>query len=146
MISTSCRIYVHASKDRGLHEVPGEPSNPRIKFAIKMSAPWLDPDDSVTAWCGCIRGLWGLETSTGVPADHYRAASWMGWGQPVTISEAQEGDTVILRRPGGKHVALFEKWQGDDFVQLFGGNQSNGTNSKAFRKTDIIGIRRLLLP
>ena len=141
--SSSERIYRHALKDAGLKELPGSKSAPRIRQSILAAASWLDPDDSETAWCGCIRGTWGLETGTGIPPQHYRAAAWLNWGEPVPFSLAQPGDTVILRRSGGKHVALFEKWVRTERVQLFGGNQSNACNSKPFDRSDILDIRRL---
>lgn len=141
-MTRSEQIYAHASKDLGLSELPGSKSAPRIQRAIRLSAAWLDDDDSVTAWCGCIRGLWGIETATGVPPAHYRAKSWLEWGQGIAgPAFAIKGDTVILHRPGGYHVALFDRFSGN-FVFTLGGNQSNAVNISRYRSTDIVGIRR----
>lgn len=135
-------IFRHAWKDNGLSETSGKGSTPRIKLAIKSAASWLDQDDSLTPWCGCIRGLWGLETGTGVPPAHYRAASWLKWGEPVKLPDAKMGDTIILKRHGGHHVGLVASVGPAGYVSVYGGNQSNSTNTKSFPTSIIVGIRR----
>lgn len=143
MSATSATIYGHAIKDLGLKETPGRKSTPRIALAIDLAAKWLDHDDSQTAWCGCLRGLWGLETGTGVPSDHYRAKSWLAWGQPVKLSEARQGDTVVLKRPGGYHVGLLaETYAGAGVVRVLAGNQGNQCSIASFATSDLIGVRR----
>lgn len=137
----SPRIYAHALRDNGLSEMPGAASHPRIQAAILAAAKWLDPDDSKTAWCGCIRGFWGLETGTGVPPEHYRAKSWAKWGKPVTWANAQEGDTIVLQRPGGHHVGLHVRHDATH-VWVFGGNQSNACNLTKFKRELVTDIRR----
>lgn len=111
-------LFKHAEIDLGLREIPGPGSSPRIQAAIMAAAKWLDGDDSKTAWCGCIRGMWGFETGTGVPPEHYRAASWAKWGKPVDLNPARwlKGDTVIMHRDGGNHVALLSHVEGRQAV------------------------------
>ncbi len=140
-LSSSPRLYQHALRDAGLKELPGKASAPRIKAAILAAAKWLDPDDSKTAWCGCIRGLWGLETGTGVPPEHYRAASWAKWGKAVTWAGVQEGDTVVMRRPGGNHVGLYVKHNATH-VWVFGGNQQDEANVTRFKRELVTDLRR----
>ena len=139
----SRKIYTHALNDLDLAEVDGPASEPRIKYAIQAAAKWLDPDDSKTAWCGCLRGLWGLETGTGVPKEHYRAASWLKWGRAVPMDPKlwMQGDTVVLDRKGGKHVGLLSKWT-DKYIWVLGGNQSNSTNVARFDRRLLEGVRR----
>ena len=137
----SARIYAHALRDNGLREVQGLGSNLRIKQAILAAASWLDQDDSKTAWCGCIRGLWGIETGTGVPPAHYRAASWAKWGRAVTWDQVKEGDTVVMTRPGGNHVALYVRHNATH-VWLYGGNQSDACNVTKFRRELVTHLRR----
>lgn len=135
-------IYDAAAKYLGTREVPGPGTNPTIKSWIRAAAKWLDYDDSSTPWCGCFRGGIGMETGTGVPAEHYRAKNWLKWGSGVhTIREAQKGDTVILVRKGGFHVALFDRLSGES-VFLLGGNQSNSVCVAKFPVNQIEGIRR----
>lgn len=136
-------IYDHAKKDLGLKEVPGPKSAPRIALAIETAAKWLDRDDSETPWCGCIRGLWGLETGTGVPKEHFRAFSWSVWGYPVQQRGAKQGDTVVLKRSGGHHVGLLDHFSEDGKkVFLLGGNQSNAVTIAPFAVESIVSIRR----
>lgn len=137
------RIYGHALRDNGLKEMPGKASDPRIRSAILAAASWLDPDDSKTAWCGCIRGLWGIETGTGVPREHYRAASWATWGEAVPggLKNAVQGDTIVMTRTGGNHVCLFVR-QDATHVWCFGGNQSDAVNVQRFPKGRVTHVRR----
>ena len=136
-------IFDHALKDLGLKETPGKRSTPRIAYAIKSAAQWLDSDDSATPWCGCIRGLWGLETGTGVPAAHYRAASWAKWGKAVALDPTQwrKGDTIVMGRAGGNHVALFSHIKGERAYCL-GGNQSDSVSIASFSISGIWAVRR----
>lgn len=138
----SQRIYTHALRDKGLKEVPGSGSNPRIQQAIANAAQWLDKDDSKTAWCGCIRGQWGIETGTGVPPEHYRAASWAKWGKAVkSLDEAVPGDTIVMTRPGGNHVCLYVSHNATH-VWCYGGNQSDACNETRFPRERVTHIRR----
>jgi uncharacterized protein (TIGR02594 family) len=142
-MSTSLKIYRHARKDLGLSEVSGPKSNPRIQQAIRLAAKWLNGDDSVTAWCGCIRGLWGIETGTGIPREHFRAINWLNWGEAVDLKDAEQGDTVVIGRPGGNHVALFVRQEGNR-VFLLGGNQGNSTTISPFAAALVKGVRRAM--
>lgn len=131
-------------QDFGLKEIPGGGTNPRIAKMILASATWLDDDDSQTSWCGAARGMWGIETGTGVPPAHYRAKSWLNWGENVpSVKEAILGDTVILQRSGGAHVALFNSYDSEgDTVALLGGNQGDSVKISNFPVDLILGIRR----
>jgi uncharacterized protein (TIGR02594 family) len=140
----SLALYNHAAKDLGLKETPGKGSTPRIRAAIKQSASWLDGDDSVTSWCGCIRGTWGIETGTGVPKEHYRAASWAKWGKAVPLEDTskwQKGDTIVMGRSGGNHVTILDRVVGSRAYCL-GGNQSNQVTIAPFAVSGIWAVRR----
>ncbi len=142
--TSSARLYAEALKHLGTSEVKGKASNPKIRAWIKQSAEWLDGDDSVTAWCGCFRGAIGLATCTGAPREHFRAASWATWGRPVDITKPgtwQRGDTIIMTRPGGNHVCLFDRLEGN-VVHCLGGNQSNSVTIAPFPRSRITHIRR----
>lgn len=142
-MNSSQLIYAAALKDLGLHETDGRESTPRILEAIKAAADWLERDDSVTAWCGCIRGLWAIETKTGAPRDFYRAKSWLAWGSPVgSLAQAQQGDTIIMKRPGGFHVGLYTGEHTARTFKMLGGNQSNRVSIVSQPIAAIVGIRR----
>jgi uncharacterized protein (TIGR02594 family) len=140
----SAIIYASALKYLGTKEVPGPRTNAKIKAWIKQAAVWLDDDDSATAWCGCFRGAIGIETATGVPATHYRAASWEFWGDPVNLSRKdlwQKGDTIIMTRPGGNNVCLLDSVEGRH-VWCLGGNQSDAVTIAKFPISRVTSVRR----
>lgn len=138
------KLYEHALEDFGLTELPGAATHPRITKAISEAAEWLDKDDSKTAWCGCIMGLWFKEVGWAQhrPKEWYRAASWATVGESVKLSEAKAGNVIVMARKGGKHVTLFSKMKGD-MVYCLGGNQSNQVNVSAYNKNLIETIRRI---
>lgn len=144
--STSRRIYLAALEFVGVREVPGLKSNPLIEGWIKQSAQWLDGDDSKTAWCGCFRGAIGILTGTGVPPEHYRAASWAKWGRAVDVTKPQtwqQGDTIVMTRPGGNHVCLFHAIAKNGRIECLGGNQRDAVNIATFPLSRITHVRRL---
>lgn len=139
------KLYCAASQFLGVREKPGGLSNPLISAWIKSAASWLDGDDSKTAWCGCFRGHLGVLTGTGVPKAHYRAMNWLAWGKPVDVKKPQlwqQGDTIILKRTGGAHVALLHEVTNKAFIACLGGNQSDVVNIAPFRIADVLGVRR----
>lgn len=145
-LTSSRRIYLAALAEVGVREVPGLKSNPKIEAWIKEAASWLDRDDSKTAWCGCFRGHIGLITGTGVPTEHYRAASWAKWGQPVDVKRPdlwQQGDTIVMTRPGGNHVCLFHSIAKDGRIECLGGNQGDAVSIAPFPLARITHVRRL---
>jgi len=143
-LTTSSRLYEAALVHLGTSEVKGSGSNAKIRGWIKQAASWLDGDDSKTAWCGCFRGYIGIETATGCPPEHYRAASWAKWGKPVDVRSPDiwnQGDTIIMTRPGGNHVCLLDRVVGKTAYCL-GGNQSDAVTIAAFPISRITHVRR----
>ncbi len=144
-MTTSARIFAAAFKHIGTREVPGAKSNPQISAWIREAADWLNSDDSQTAWCGCFRGHVGHETATGVPPNHFRAASWAFWGMPVNLKRPhdwQPGDTIVMSRTGGNHVTLFHHYDGN-VVWCLGGNQGDAVSIAPFALSRITAVRRL---
>jgi uncharacterized protein (TIGR02594 family) len=143
-MSNSQRIYDAAKRYLGTMETPGSASTPLIKLWITCAADWLDKDDSKTAWCGCFRGAIGVETATGLPKAHYRAASWATWGKPVEVARPelwQRGDTIVMTRPGGNHVCLLDRVSGQ-YAFCLGGNQSDAVTISRFPLARITAVRR----
>ena len=140
--SPAARLYAHASLDKGLRETPGSASTPRIRRAILEAASWLDPDDSVTAWCGCIMGLWFSECGLTPPAAYYRAANWLNIGRASPLETAKQGYVVVLTRSGGNHVGLYHSHTATH-ITLLGGNQSNAVNLTAYSRASLRGVRAI---
>lgn len=141
-MNNSLKLYNHALADFGLSEVSGSGSNARIKQAITLAADWLDKDDSKTAWCGCMMGLWFKELGLQPPAEFFRANNWRNVGKKILLSEAKQGDIVILTRTGGKHVAILSKHE-KGMVYLLGGNQNNQVNISAYNQALVEEVRRI---
>lgn len=140
------RIYAEAAKYLGIAEVPGSGSNPNIVRFIDEAATWLkdgvkDVDGSI-AWCGCFRGHVGIITATGVPKNHFRAAEWATWGAGIPLQPKwwKRGMTVVMSRPGGNHVAIIDRVEGDT-VYCLGGNQSDKVCIAAFPVSRITSVR-----
>lgn len=144
-LTTSSRLHAAALKHIGTREIAGKKSNTQIRTWIKAAATWLDGDDSVTAWCGCFRGHLGIITGTGVPPEHYRAAAWAKWGRAVPLDpkQWQQGDTIVMTRPGGNHVCLFHAIAKGGRIECLGGNQADSVNITAFPLSRITHVRRL---
>jgi len=145
-LTPNARILAAARSFLGLREVPGAASNPQILAMIRQAADWLEPDDSLTAWCGCFRGHLGLITSTGVPRDHFRAASWATWGRAIDVRQPAlwlPGDTLVMSRPGGKHVAVLQEITASR-ARCIGGNQSDAVTSATFPFERIQHVRRAI--
>lgn len=92
-----------------------------------------------------LRSTWNIYLAFGLPPMHHFAESWMEWGGPITISEAEQGDTVILRMGKVHHVALWQAWNGEGLVRVFGGCNGQDARSSDFPRTAIRAIRRLRL-
>ena len=135
-------LYEHAKKDLGMHEVPGPGSHSRILQAISEAGEWLVQDDSKTAWCGCILGLWCKETGKQRPKEWFRAANWLNIGEPVQLKDAQRGDVCVFTRSGGNHVALFSSYS-NGRISILGGNQSDAVTITSMPESTLRGIRRL---
>lgn len=147
-LSTSARIYAAAAPFIGVREVAGPKSHPQIRQWIKASAVWLDGDDSATAWCGCFRGAIGMITATGVVPEYFRAANWAKWGTAVDLrrpSTWQQGDTIVMTRPGGNHVCLFHGIdpKNPSRIECLGGNQADAVNITSYPLSRITHVRRL---
>jgi len=142
------KLHAAALQFLGVREISGPRSHTLIKEWIKSAASWLDPDDSKTAWCGCFRGMLGIVTGTGAPLAHYRAMNWLAWGKPIDSKRPelwQQGDTLILKRKGGAHVALVHEVQANKRrVQCLGGNQSDAVSIAPFPLADVLGVRRAI--
>lgn len=143
-MTLSARHYTLAREYLGLREQPGGGTHPLLVPMFALTPSWLDRDDSKTAWCGIFRGWLGHRASTGLPAEHYRAASWATWGRAVDLSKPvtwQRGDTIIMTRPGGSHVCLLDRVEGQH-AWCLGGNQDNAVTIARFALSRITAVRR----
>jgi uncharacterized protein (TIGR02594 family) len=136
-------------KDLGTLEYVGPKSkkkpNPRVEGWIadiggkrmnSITTPWC------AYWIGhCLKEAGHPHTGSGM------ARSYLKWGKPVELSEAEPGDIIVSWR--GKyddgvtgHVTMFVKQEGDTIYGL-GGNQGDAVCVQEFTDSKILGVRRL---
>lgn len=148
--------FALAQRYVGIRELSAQgKDHPLISWWMSLCGLALDTPDEIP-WCsGYPNGIaWELRLPRSKSA---AARSWLGVGTPVSLAEAAVGwDVVILTRGAGAqpgpdvlhapgHVGFFAGWRdGDGWVLVLGGNQSNGVTIQAFDPARILGMRRLL--
>lgn len=140
----------------GTKWAPGDEKNPTIEDwlddigkAYPGMKSYCDAEKSQDyfSWCGLTVGVCmakaGIAPVFGTK-DTSRflwAASWMGWGTPV--STPQPGDVVIFDFGNNDHhVSLFVKDNGDGTWSCHGGNQGHEVTVAKFHKSSVMGVRR----
>lgn len=127
----------------GNREVPGPRSNPEVIAMFReVGHEWVE-DDS-TAWCAAFVGAC-IERAGLRSTRMLNARSYLNWGVPVELADAQEGDVVVFSRgdPNGwqGHVGFFVKRAGTN-IEVLGGNQSDAVNVSRYPVSRLLGVRR----
>lgn len=121
--------------------------NPKvIKYFAEVGHDWVKDDE--TAWCAAFVGA--MLKRAGMPhTGKLNARSYLDWGEPVALEDAEKGDVVVFSRgnPNGwqGHVAFFHKDAGSS-LEVLGGNQRNQVNISKYPKSRLLGIRRMPEP
>lgn len=136
------RAYELAQKDLGTWEW-AEGNNPKIvQYFADVGHSSIKDDE--TAWCAAFVGAM-IERSGGNSTRKLNARSYLEWGEPVELSEAQEGDIVVFSRgdPQGwqGHVGFFVKQVGTH-IEVLGGNQKNQVNKQRYPVSRLLSVRR----
>lgn len=133
--------YEIALHEIGVQEQSGSKHNPRIIEYHQCTSLKATSDE--IPWCAAFVN-WCLRVAGVVGTNSARARSFLTWGVPVLITEAQRGDIVVLAR--GKNISEghvgFYTGRKDNNVLLLGGNQSNRVSIATFPLSTIISIRR----
>lgn len=114
------------------------------EFFRRSAGTNIDPRK--TAWCAAfanaVLGGAGFGTTGSL-----MARSFLNYGEDATAAP-QKGDVVVLTRGSGNvsgHVGFFVGFTergGQRFIQVLGGNQSNGVNIQEYSEERLLGIRR----
>lgn len=127
--------YAIARKEVGTRELIGNADHPRI--VEYHSATTLRATDDEVPWCSSFVN-WCMQQAGYTGTRSAAAKSWLSWGR--AIPAPVHGCIVVLTRPGGNHVALFERMD-DVHVWLLGGNQDDAVNVRRYLRSRIIGYR-----
>lgn len=127
----------------GTTEGPGSEDNPAIMaMYASVGHDWVEHD--AVAWCAAFVGHC-LERAGLRSTRRLNARSYLEWGIPVDLADAQTGDIVIFSR-GSKswqgHVGFFVKATGA-MIEVLGGNQSDAVNIQRYAKSRLLGVRRV---
>ena len=133
----------------GVTEISGSGTAPAILWFHSLTGG-AAPDE--VAWCSSfVSAMCWLALMPRSPSK--AARSWLTVGTPVPLTEAVQGDVVVLWRgndpqPGPAvldapgHVGFLDRVD-TAFVWLLGGNQDNSVSIAPFPKTRVLGVRRL---
>lgn len=126
----------------GTTEGPGPADNPVImEMYASVGHDWVEHDS--VAWCAAFVGHC-LERAGIRSTRKLTARSYLDWGVPVDVAEAQQGDIGVIPRGRSSwqgHVFFIDRIEGA-WVWGLGGNQSNAVNIKRYPVSRLLGVRR----
>lgn len=126
----------------GATEGPGPENNPVImEMYASVGHDWVEHDS--VAWCAAFVGHC-LEKAGIRSTRKLTARSYLDWGVPVEVAEAQPGDIGVIPRGASSwqgHVFFIERIEGA-WVWGLGGNQSDAVNIKRYPVAKLLGVRR----
>lgn len=137
-------VYEVAQSYLGLEEYPGARHNETVVgFAAAVGHSWVQDDE--TPWCASFVGA--VLAQVGLPhTGKLNARSYLDWGTPVDLSDAQRGDVVIFSRgdPNGwqGHVAFYAGRDDNGNILVLGGNQGNKVSIAPYPLSRLLGVRR----
>lgn len=126
----------------GTTEGPGPENNPAIMaMYASVGHDWVEHDS--VAWCAAFVGHC-LEQAGIRSTRQLTARSYLDWGVPIEIADAQPGDIGVIPRGTSSwqgHVFFIDRIEGP-WVWGLGGNQNDAVNVKRYPVSKLLGIRR----
>ena len=124
----------------GIHEFPGDESNPLIdKYFTSLGLIYSED----TAWCSAFIN-WACKEVGLEYSGKLNARSWLKVGEGVELPVV--GDIIVLWREDPKswrgHVGIFINEE-SNYYNILGGNQNNCVCIKQYPKHRLLGSRRL---
>jgi uncharacterized protein (TIGR02594 family) len=126
----------------GTTEGPGPADNPVIMEMYASVGQTHVEHDSV-AWCAAFVGHC-LEKAGIRSTRKLTARSYLDWGVPVEVTDAQQGDIGVIPRGSSSwqgHVFFIDRIEGQ-WVWGLGGNQDDAVNVKRYPASKLLGVRR----
>ena len=126
----------------GTTEGPGPANNPVVmEMYASVGHDWVEHDS--VAWCAAFVGHC-LETAGIRSTRKLTARSYLDWGVPVEIPDAQPGDIGVIPRGASSwqgHVFFIDRIEGA-WLWGLGGNQSDAVNVQRYPVSKLLGVRR----
>lgn len=126
----------------GTTEGPGPADNPVImEMYASVGHDWVEHDN--VAWCAAFVGHC-LERAGIRSTRKLTARSYLDWGIPIEVPDAQQGDIGIIPRGTSSwqgHVFFIDRMEGK-WVWGLGGNQDDAVNVKRYPVAKLLGVRR----
>ena len=126
----------------GTTEGPGPEDNPAVmEMYASVGHDWVEHDS--VAWCAAFVGHC-LERAGLRSTRKLTARSYLDWGVPVEMADAQPGDIGVIPRGTSSwqgHVFFIDRIEGA-WVWGLGGNQGDAVNIKRYRVSKLLGVRR----
>ena len=141
-MNKAIQAYKLAEAEIGTLEVVGKNHNPKVVAYFKDAGHPEIVDDE-TAWCAAFVGAM-LERAGIRSTRKLNARSYMEWGVPVGLEDAQMGDVVVFQRGDSAwqgHVGFYVG-HGSTKITVLGGNQSNKVSTAPYPVAKLLGVRR----
>ncbi|MCR9157054.1 MAG: TIGR02594 family protein [Rhodobacteraceae bacterium] len=126
----------------GTTEGPGPADNSVImEMYASVGHDWVEHDS--VAWCAAFLGHC-LERAGIKSTRKLTARSYLDWGVPIDVADAQQGDIGVIPRGSSRwqgHVFFIDRIEGA-WVWGLGGNQDDAVNVKRFPVSKLLGVRR----
>ena len=126
----------------GTTEGPGPADNPVImEMYASVGHDWVEHDS--VAWCAAFVGHC-FERAGIRSTRKLTARSYLDWGVPVEVTDAQQGDIGVIPRGSSSwqgHVFFIDRIEGQ-WVWGLGGNQDDAVNVKRYPLSKLLGVRR----
>lgn len=130
---------------KGIAEIPGQQTNPRIREYHASTVGGAEPDE--VSWCSSFVNFC-VEQASMRGTDSKAARSWhnTGWGVSVPRDQWQEGDIIVFyrgERTGWQgHVGFLVDWTGAK-PEVLGGNQGDRISiARPYEFSRILSVRR----
>ncbi len=126
----------------GTTEGPGPADNPVIMEMYASVGQTHVEHDSV-AWCAAFIGHC-LERAGFRSTRKLTARSYLDWGIPIEVADAQQGDIGVIPRGSSSwqgHVFFIDRIEGA-WVWGLGGNQNDAVTVKRYPVSKLLGVRR----